>query len=547
MKRIGMNFVVLTIACVVLSQPVHAWETVVNKAKTARYSVLALDGTWHDLEIAYSARLQFNEWESGHPSKIKFGDFALRDTRQCHLDSSRNISKTISASRHQETGEEDVLYGPLDTNFSEISATDSKIADKYFETLIYGGLYDFGDAGVELGKGVVVDLKVLFDTKNPFEFSQSSLDTALDLGINSLEFLGNSTGRTLGLRTGTNCGEAKPANNASIAFQEQTFKAKVGFKFAVDPYLSIPNIIRRWKYRDQDGKWIPAIFVLPSAIDIGSDLIVASQYIVMINLIFQGDVPPELIEELLKIPVNKEAPKIVATRALKYEVADLVVNVEGALAEAKDLSRQLNSLVLFSNPFEIASSISAGEDRSLSNEFALLSGMSNQGRVPACLVIPNAGRGHYLVSLAPVQEDVLKIRDLAKKLNALIGPIVAETDRLLSFSDLIGGANQYVYSPLLELQGDLTSILRVSERIYEHDRRKRRCEKQVFLLKERSLSEIIPPSWHSDLNLLGLGPIIEPQVHTQKNFLMDTRMGEFGDRRVFEISPELSGILGQFK
>lgn len=544
MKRISL--IVLTIALMPFSQPVYAWETVVNKAKTARYNILALDGTWHDLEVAYSANLQFNEWESGHPSKIKFGDFALRDTRQCHLDSRRNISKTILASRHQETGEEDVLYGPLDTKFSEISATNSEIADKYLETLIYGGLYDFGDTGVEFGKGVVDGLKVLFDTRNPFEFSQSLLDTALELGINSLELLGNSVGRTLGLRTGTNCGEAKPGNNASKAFQEQTFKAKVGIKFTVDPYLSIPNIIRRWKYRDQDGKWVPAIFLLPSAIDIGSDLIVASQYLIMIDLIMQGDVPPALIEELLKIPVSKEAPKIVATRALKYEVTDLVVKVEGVLAEAVDLSRQLNSLVLFSNPFETVSSISVGDSRSLSNEITLLSAMSNQGRVPACLIIPNAGEGHYLVALAPLQEDVFKIRELDKKLNALINPIVAETDRLLHFSNLIGSANQHVYSPLLELQSNLTSILKVSEIIQEHDRRKRRCENQVFLLKERSLSEIIPPSWHSDLNLLGPGPILEPQVYIQKNLLMDTRVEEFGDRQIFEISPELSDVLGEF-
>jgi hypothetical protein len=523
--------------------PCFAWDTFVSKNKTVKYKILALDGTWHDIEFFYSALLQFNEYQTGHSAKIKFSGTSLRDTRQCHLDSRRSLSKKFNGSRSQKTGEQDILYGPIKSVFADASSSNSEIADKFFQTLFYGGLYDFGDTAFELGDDVYQSLDALFETKNPFEFSQDVLNAALDLNLNTLDLLGNSIGRTLGFRTGTNCGEARPLNVANRGYQKTAFRAKLELTFALDPYQSIPDIVRSWKYKSPDGRWVPAIFILPESIEVGSDLILASQYLVLIDLISRGKIPPGMLEDILDMPVGTQGPRLVTVKLLKVEADKLAKHAEGLVAKSEGIARELNTLIFFNNPLSGGKNSWGNEKLPVQDEVDFVIASSGQKTLPACLVMPGASQGHYLLSIGRTAADVQKIRQLSDSLSEVTTPVVSEIERLLEFRGLAGVSQEQVFNSIEELQKKLVPILAPVASIAKYDRKKRECENKVRAFHILPFSEIVPPSWLDKLEIVGEGPIVRPENQIDTNILLHLGSEKFEDLEFFEVSKGLSSVL----
>lgn len=243
------------------------WKTKTHDVYDRRYTVIALDGTRHVLEIRYIALFQWEEYQTGKAS-------TFTDDRNCHLATNYELRREQKGSYHEDgNGAHPTI---LENDFDKVLASPSVKEDQLWseEEAIFVAWKDALDDTIDLAGQIEWDWEYVIP---------SAALVSVSATIEGIHDFGNTLGRLIGLKKGLNCQDAAPFILGAVNSYGSLFTSKSRVRVEADYYLGVLDVLKNWKYRSETGEWVPAFFVYPDVFDSGTDSSLEFQKIVAGN------------------------------------------------------------------------------------------------------------------------------------------------------------------------------------------------------------------------------------------------------------------------
>ncbi|MGZ9810131.1 hypothetical protein ACXN5S_06670 [Pseudoroseicyclus sp. H15] len=367
------------------------------------FLVIAADGTHHRLVIRYSAQVSKSEWQTGESAEISFSRFDLKDDRQCHYELMFEHRRSIAASVNAVTG----VTSELSSDFvsgrvgppNQMSGLD--LGDWVIAT-VFGMFSDLGRAGTEVGRvWEALDWNV-DRIEDVFSLPGQAVALASAFTVSGIELFGRSMGRAVGLRTGINCGEARPLIDANVRLAQAGFHSSAKALGYYDFFTEMwARTSEDWRYVNRVTGWgVPAYLVIPLDIPEGYEEVAEIWPQALAERLYPGapeavgadvaalgaDVTPmDVAGAVLPAALAAYESELTAART---DLPDAITDMLTFIVTEDELSRRINS---FTHTFERPASPAAillGVDPELT-----------EVEIPSCIVVADGLPGRFVASM----------------------------------------------------------------------------------------------------------------------------------------------------